>query len=162
MLRHSHEKTTFLAPNRSWSQVCEIQYWPPSSLPFKVVPPSFEYGLVLLATLIRGGGGSQAQDHRQAIYAKIRYSVSSTFATSCSLFQALRYIVEMTRNWKALENMSAWSGKRCAILPLPSFLPFYFRVRAFSFRGPYCLGAWNRLDATQLIPQNSQRQILKH
>ena len=29
----------------------------PSSLPFKVVPPSFEYGPVLLATLIRGGGG---------------------------------------------------------------------------------------------------------
>ena len=30
MLRHSHEKTTFLASNRSWSQVCEVQYWPPS------------------------------------------------------------------------------------------------------------------------------------
>ena len=29
-------------------------------------------------------GGSQAQDHGQAIYAKIRYSVSSTFATGCS------------------------------------------------------------------------------
>ena len=28
-------------------------------------------------------GGSQAQDHGQAIYAKIRYSVSSTFATDC-------------------------------------------------------------------------------
>ena len=26
MLRHSHEKTTFLASNRSWSQVCEISY----------------------------------------------------------------------------------------------------------------------------------------
>ena len=60
-------KTTFLASNRSWSQVCEIQYWPPSSLPFKVVPPSLEYGLVLLATLIRGEGGSQTQDHGQAI-----------------------------------------------------------------------------------------------
>ena len=57
MLRHSHGKTTFLASNRSWPQVCKIKYWPPSSLPFKVVPPSFEYGLVLLATLIRGGGG---------------------------------------------------------------------------------------------------------
>ena len=35
-----------------------------SSPPFKVVPPSFElYGLVFLATLIRGGGGSQTQDH---------------------------------------------------------------------------------------------------
>ena len=41
------------------------------SLPFKVVPPRLEYDLVLLATLIRGGGGSQAQDHGQAIYAKI-------------------------------------------------------------------------------------------
>ena len=29
-------------------------------------------------------GGSQAQDHGQAIYGKIRYSVSSTFATGCS------------------------------------------------------------------------------
>lgn len=35
-----------------------------SSPPFKVVPPSFELnGLVFLATLIRGGGGSQTQDH---------------------------------------------------------------------------------------------------
>ena len=34
---------------------------------------------------IRVGGGSQAQDHGQAIYAKIRYSVSSTFATGCSM-----------------------------------------------------------------------------
>ena len=45
---------------------------------------------VLLATLIRGGGGSQAQDHGQAIYAKIRYSVSSTFATGCSDCQVSR------------------------------------------------------------------------
>ena len=52
MLRHSHDKTTFLASNRSWSYVCEIWYWTPSSLPFKVVPVSCEYGLVLLATLI--------------------------------------------------------------------------------------------------------------
>ena len=29
-------------------------------------------------------GGSQAQDHGQAIHAKIQYSVSSTFATGCS------------------------------------------------------------------------------
>ena len=36
------------------------------------------YGLVLFATLIRGGGGTQAQDRGQAIYAKIWYSVSST------------------------------------------------------------------------------------
>ena len=28
-------------------------------------------------------GGSQAQDHGRAICAKIRYSVSSTFATGC-------------------------------------------------------------------------------
>ena len=30
-------------------------------------------------------GESQAQDHGQAIYAQIRYSVSSNFATGCSL-----------------------------------------------------------------------------
>ena len=57
---------------------------PPSSLPFKVVPPSVEYGLQLLATLIRGGGGIQAQDHGQAIYANVWYSVSSTFTIGCS------------------------------------------------------------------------------
>ena len=34
---------------------------------------------------IRGRGTSQAQDHGQAVYAKIQYSVSSTFATGCSL-----------------------------------------------------------------------------
>ena len=56
----------------------------PFSLRFKVVPPSFEHGPVLLATFIRGGRGSQAQNHGQVIYAKIRYSVSSTFATGCS------------------------------------------------------------------------------
>ena len=55
-----------------------------SAVPFKVVPPSFEHGLVLLVTLIRGGGISQAQHHGQAIYAKIRYSASSIFATGCS------------------------------------------------------------------------------
>ena len=55
MLRHSHEKTTCLASNRCQSQVCEIKYFPLP--PFKVVPPSFEHGLVLLATLKRGGGG---------------------------------------------------------------------------------------------------------
>ena len=38
-------------------------------------------------------GESQAQDHGQAIYAKIRYSVSSTFATGCS-----------TRTKRAFEN----------------------------------------------------------
>ena len=43
-------------------------------------------------------GGSQAQDHGQAIYAKIRYSVSSTFATGCRvmiicLFNELRFLV---------------------------------------------------------------------
>ena len=32
-----------------------------------------------------GGGGSQAQDCGQAIYAKIRESVSSNFATGCPI-----------------------------------------------------------------------------
>ena len=38
-------------------------------------------------------GGSQAQDNGQAIYAKIRYSVSSTFATGCSLIVGSKFIV---------------------------------------------------------------------
>ena len=33
-----------------------VQYNTPSYPPFKVVPPSFEHALVLLATLVRGGG----------------------------------------------------------------------------------------------------------
>ena len=57
----------------------------PPPPPFKFVPPSFEDGLVVVATLIRVEGGSQAQDHGQAIYAKIRLSVSSTFATGCNM-----------------------------------------------------------------------------
>ena len=86
-------KTTFLASNRSWSQVCEIQYWPPSSLPFKGVPPSLEYGLVLLETLIRGVGGSQAQDHGQVIYAKIQYSRISFWYVNTILSQVLLQLV---------------------------------------------------------------------
>ena len=54
---------------------------PPS--PFKVVPPSFEHGLVLLATLKRGGGGSRAQDHEPFVGEARWATVSSTFATGC-------------------------------------------------------------------------------
>ena len=52
-----------------------------------MVPPSFEYGILLPASNFdKGKGGSQGQDHGQAIYATIRYGVSSTFATGCWLF----------------------------------------------------------------------------
>ena len=37
------------------------------------------------------GGGSQAQDHGHGIYAKIRYSVSSTFATGCRTYKSVKY-----------------------------------------------------------------------
>ena len=36
---------------------------------------------------------------------------------------------------------SGGGGKRKAALPLPSFLSFYFRFRAFSTSGPDYLGA---------------------
>ena len=90
MLRHSHEKTTFHALNaashRSVSYNSDLPPPPPPPPPpFKVVPASFEHGLVLLAALTRGGRGSQAQDHRQATCTKSLYSVSSTFATGCSI-----------------------------------------------------------------------------
>ena len=49
------------------------------SSPFKVAPLSFEHDLKLLATLIRGGRESQAQDHGQAIQAKIRHSILRVF-----------------------------------------------------------------------------------
>ena len=62
--------------------------------------------------------------------------------------------------------MSAWSGKkewwrkkgmereegRRRDLLLPTFLPFYFRVRALSqFLGPDYLGAWNRLNLPEQL-----------
>ena len=54
MLRYSEEKKgPFLLQIAGLWDVD----WPSSSLPFIVVPPSFECGLVLLATLIRGGEG---------------------------------------------------------------------------------------------------------
>ena len=66
----------------------DTEYRPPSSLPYKVVPPSFEHCLVLLATLIMGGGGSQAQDHGQAPFMPKYHTVSQVlFATSCSARQ---------------------------------------------------------------------------
>ena len=53
MLRHFEEKND---PSCLKSPLSDIN-WPPSSLLFKVVPPSFERGPVLLANLIRGGEG---------------------------------------------------------------------------------------------------------
>ena len=41
--------------------------------------------------------------------------------------------------------------KEKAALPPPSFLPFYFRFRAFSFRGLNHLGAWKRLIYSILV-----------
>ena len=49
------------------------------SSPFKVVPLRFEHDLKLLATLIRGGRESQAQDHGQAIQAKLGHSILRVF-----------------------------------------------------------------------------------
>ena len=40
-------------------------------------------------------------------------------------------MVEMTRKWKADENMSAWFEKRELWQEKESFIPFYFRVREF-------------------------------
>lgn len=57
-----------------------------TSLPFKVVPPSFERDLGLLTTYKGRRGESQAQDHGPAIQAKIRYRASSIFATGCSSY----------------------------------------------------------------------------
>ena len=101
-MRHSLEKMTFLPSNRS-SGHRSVRYniGPPSSLPFKVVPPSFQHGLLLLATLIRGGRGLQAQDHGQPIYAKIRYSVSSTL----QLVVALVFLKEMYQETDILVSL---------------------------------------------------------
>ena len=71
-------------------------------------------------------------------------------------------ILGMTRQWKARENMSAWSGKRerwrekgrerereresSAALPLPSYVSFYFCVRAFSISRTRLFRSRNRLE----------------
>ena len=55
MLRHSHEKTD-LSCFKSLL-VTGLRDIILTSLSFKVVHPSFVYGLVLLPTFIRGGGG---------------------------------------------------------------------------------------------------------
>ena len=67
MLRHSDEKPAFLTSNRSYSQHLWDIRLPPSllfiqsrspsidELPFKAVLPSFEHGLLWLATLIYKG-----------------------------------------------------------------------------------------------------------
>lgn len=60
-----------------------MQYSPPPSPPFKVVPQSFEHGAAPLTTLIRGGGGGKAEDHGNVIQGQMAYSVSSIFATRC-------------------------------------------------------------------------------
>ena len=54
---------------------------PPPSPPFKVIPQSFKHGVVLLATLIRGGGGGKAGDRGNIIKGQMMYSISSIFAT---------------------------------------------------------------------------------
>ena len=49
-------------------------------------------------------GGSQAQDYGEAIYAKIRYSVSNTFATDCSFsFDFLNSLVGIVNCIKYLD-----------------------------------------------------------
>ena len=59
-------------------------------------------------------GGSQAQDHGQAIYAKIRYSVLSNFATGCSFQRGNIQIVSGVMaedHWFSDEELEAlWNG----------------------------------------------------
>ena len=62
MIRHSVEKKAFLTTNRIMRD--KTHTLPPSPS-FRVVPLWFEKGLVLLATLTREEGLSQAQDHGQ-------------------------------------------------------------------------------------------------
>jgi len=50
-------KTGVFTTNSCISHGCEIQLSCRSPPPFKVVPPSFEHGFVLPATLTRGEGG---------------------------------------------------------------------------------------------------------
>ena len=57
---------------------------PPSSPPFRVVPPSFEHGLVLLATLIRGGEGITSTRSWTGHLSQNMVQCLKYFATVCS------------------------------------------------------------------------------
>ena len=63
VLRLSHEKPTFLASNRCWSQVCEIKYWPPSSPPIQSCSYKFWVWSCIASNFDKGGGG----DHKRKI-----------------------------------------------------------------------------------------------
>ena len=76
-----------------------ILSWP-SSLPFKLVPPSFEHGdgLVYVASNFDNGWRGDHKHKIMAIYAKIWYGVSSTFATGCSCLERIIGGFEPIRN----------------------------------------------------------------
>ena len=59
---------------------------PLPSPPFNVDCLSFQQFFGLLATLIRGEGGCSVRDNRYIDYAPRRWSVSTIFATCCSMF----------------------------------------------------------------------------
>lgn len=62
----THKKTAFILESAAICISVRYDTHPLTHFSsFKVVPLSFEYGLVLWATLVRGGGGSQAQGHKQ-------------------------------------------------------------------------------------------------
>ena len=87
------------------------------SPPSKIVPLSFEHGLVLLATLIRRGGGSQAQDHGQAIRPKL--VSQSVFATGCTIrpWVLVRPGFELTAS-RSEDRSSSNGANRAAVLTL--------------------------------------------
>ena len=61
-------------------------------------------------------GGSQSQDRGQAIYAKIRYSVSSTFVIGCSFqYPIIDYIKPRGFRWQitiitGAHNLTLYKG----------------------------------------------------
>ena len=59
LVRHSCQKTPFLAFNTHPIENLNLSHLPPPSLPFNIDCSSFQYNFVLLATLVEGGGGPQ-------------------------------------------------------------------------------------------------------
>ena len=96
------------------------------------------YDVPLSVEFAKGMNGNSANSvtnelddwDEHSVYCVKRVVRASQYLASSRLSDSRIWLVK----WKARENVSAWSGKRGkkAALPLPSFLPFYFRVRAFS------------------------------
>ena len=79
------------------------------SVRFKVVPPSFEHGLVLLATLIRSGGG---RDYKQKIMDR---PFKPKYGTVSQVLLELVVVYNQTEKTRKQVTSTKSPGKRKAV-----------------------------------------------